>query len=176
MNQPTRRIFRHMTQLALDIDWPINSFDLLSTLTDLSQLTEIWLFLSNHHYFDSNTLYMLLDQACNARTLGISYDNDSTLITEEIFSVISRQIEHLKIRTTDVVCMQLILECVEHVSSVSFIRDRGSASAWTDMIEWLTERGSQFSQSDDHKSLQVWLNTVVTEQSNITTGHYGVTN
>ena len=176
MNQPTRRLFQHMNQLALDIDWPINSFDLLSTLTDLSQFTEIWLFLSDYHYFDSNTLYMLLDQACNVRTLGISYDNDSTLITEDIFAVISRQIEHLKVRTTDVDCMQLILEYVENLSSVTFIRDRGSASAWTDMIEWLIQRGSQFSQSDDHKSLQVWLGAVASEKSQITTGHCRVTN
>ena len=118
---------------------------------------------------------MLLNQAYNVRTLGISYNNDSTFITEDILAVISRQIEHLKVRTTDIVCMQLILECVENLSSVTFIRDRGSASSWTYMIEWLTQRESQFSASEDHKSLQVWLNTVATEQCGITIGPYRVT-
>ncbi len=171
MNQPTHRIFQHITQLALDIDWPIHSFHLLSALTDLSQLTELWLFLSDYHCFDSNTLYSLFNLACNVRTLGISYDYDSTLITEDICSVISRQIEHLKVRTTDIDCMQLVLESVEHLSSVTFIRDRGSASSWADIIEWLIERGNQFSQSADHKSLQVWLDMITAEQSEIATGH-----
>jgi hypothetical protein len=126
MNEPTGHIFDKMTQLALDIDWPINSFDFLSTLVDCSQLSEIWLFLSIHHYFESNTMSTLLDLAYNVRTLGISYDDDSTPIPADTCSVISRQIEHLKVRTTYAECMQLVLECVEHLSSVTFIRDRGS--------------------------------------------------
>jgi hypothetical protein len=146
-----------MTRLALDIDWPINSFDLLSTLADCSQLTEIWLFLSNHHYFEANTMKTLLDLAYNVRTLGISYDGDSITIPDDICSAISPQVEHLKVHTTYNECMLLVLERVEHLSSVVFVRDRGSMNSWTDIIEWLTERRRKFSQSDNHRSLQVWL-------------------
>ena len=160
-----------MTQLALDIDWPINSFHLLSTMADCSRLTEIWLFLSNHHYFESNTMKTLLNLAYNVRTLGISYDDDSTSIPEDICAAISRQVEHLKVRTTYVECMQMVLECVKHLSSVVFLRDRGSKNSWADIIEWLTERGRQFSQSDDHRSLQVWLDETSSELSEIKTGH-----
>lgn len=171
MNPPTDRIFHRMTHLALDIDWPINSFDLLATLTDLSQLREIWLFLSGYHRFDWNMLYILFELASNVRTLAISYNDDSTFITEDIFSIISHQIEHLKVRTTNIDCMQLIIECAEHLSSITFIRDRASDTSWIEIIEWLIQRGNRFSQSDDHKSLQVWIDTIPNQQLQITTDH-----
>ena len=171
MNQPVDRIFQHITQLALDIHWPINSFQLLSTLIDLSQLTEIWLFLSDCHYFESKTLHTLLRLAYNVQTLGISYRNDSTEITKGICSVISRQVKHLKVQTTDVECMQLVLQYVENVSSVTFIRQRGSPSSWTDMIKWLTGKGKKISLSDDTRSLQVWLDVTGSDQTEITHGH-----
>jgi hypothetical protein len=160
-----------MTQLALDIDWPINSFHLLSTLADCSRLTEIWLFLSDHHCFESNTMKTLLKLAYNVRTLGISYDDDSTSIPADIWSAISHQVEHLKVRTTYVECMQMVLECMKHLSSIVFVRNRGSKNSWADIIEWLTERGRQFAQSDDHRSLQVWHDETSSELPEMTTDH-----
>jgi hypothetical protein len=112
----------------------------------------------------------LLDLAYNVRTLGISYDDDSTPIPADTCSVISRQIEHLKVRTTYAECMQLVLECVEHLSSVTFIRDRGSTNSWTDIIQWLTQTGRNFSQSNDYKTLQVWFDRTSSELSQTTTG------
>lgn len=163
IEQSTDRIFQHVNQLALDINWPINSFDLLTTLCDLSQLTKISLFFSGYHYFESHTLRDLLNLARNVRTLHMSYTDDLTLINEDICSVISRQIEQLEVQTMDLACMQLILTCVEQVSRITFISNRTSSDSWAGIIEWLTGRGMQFSQSNDHRFLQVWLNTTASE-------------
>ncbi|CAM4952870.1 unnamed protein product [Rotaria socialis] len=154
LSQPTQQIVNNVTHLALDIDWPIDSFDFLSTLVDFSKLTEIWLFLSHHHYFDSITMEMLLNLARNVRTIGISYDDDSTQITADMCSVLCRQIEQLKVKTMDFGSMKLILESVKNMSSVAFVSHRGSASSWTDMIKWLDQTGRAFSQSNDYRSLQ----------------------
>ncbi|CAF4132523.1 unnamed protein product [Rotaria magnacalcarata] len=157
LSQPTHQIVNNITHLALDIDWPIDSFDLLSTLIDFSKLTEIWLFLSRHHYFDSFTMELLLNLARNVRTIGISYDDDSTQITEDMRLVLCRQIEQLKVKTMDFGSMKLTLESMKNMSSVTFVSHRGSTISWTDMIKWLNQTGRAFSQSNDCRSLQVWL-------------------
>ncbi|CAF4064491.1 unnamed protein product [Rotaria magnacalcarata] len=157
LSQPTHQIVNNITHLALDIDWPIDSFDLLSTLVDFSKLTEIWLFLSHHHYFDSFTMELLLNLARNVRTIGISYDDDSTQITEDMRVVLCRQIEQLKVKTMDFGSMKLTLESMKNMSSVTFLSHRGSTISWTDMIKWLNQTGRAFSQSNDCRSLQVRL-------------------
>ncbi|CAF1625799.1 unnamed protein product [Rotaria magnacalcarata] len=154
LSQPTHQIVNNITHLALDIDWPIDSFDLLSTLVDFSKLTEIWLFLSHHHYFDSFTMELLLNLARNVRTIGISYDDDSTQITEDMRVVLCRQIEQLKVKTMDFGSMKLTLESMKNMSSVTFLSHRGSTISWTDMIKWLNQTGRAFSQSNDCRSLQ----------------------
>ncbi|CAF2100338.1 unnamed protein product [Rotaria magnacalcarata] len=154
LSQPTHQIVNNITHLALDIDWPIDSFDLLSTLIDFSKLTEIWLFLSRHHYFDSFTMELLLNLARNVRTIGISYDDDSTQITEDMRLVLCRQIEQLKVKTMDFGSMKLTLESMKNMSSVTFVSHRGSTISWTDMIKWLNQTGRAFSQSNDCRSLQ----------------------
>lgn len=157
MRQPPEHMFQQINRLALDIDWPIGQLSFLSTLFDLSQLIELHLFLSNYHYFEANTLNDLLDLAYNVRILGLSYDDDSKVIPEDICSVISSRIKHLQVRTVDIKCMQLILEHIEHLSSVTFIHHQCLKRSWTDMIQWLAETGRKFTQSNDCRSLQVWL-------------------
>lgn len=126
-------------------------------MTDLSQLMELQLFLSNNHYFKVNVLTDLLDLAYNVQILGLSYDDDdSTVIPEDMCSIISRRIKHLQIRTIDVKCMQSILARINGISSITFVSHSGSKSSWINMISWLNETGRKFTQSRDHRFLQVW--------------------
>ncbi|UJR29244.1 hypothetical protein I4U23_010458 [Adineta vaga] len=158
LNRPVRHICHYTTQMVLYIDWPRYPFNLLSSFVDCSKLNEIWLFLSDYHYFESDIMNNLLDLAYNVQTLGISYDDDSTVISEDILhSVISHHVKHLKIRTLNAKCIQLVLEYVKNLSSVTFVYDQASINSWADIIEWLTTRGKTFSRSKNHHSIQVWL-------------------
>ncbi|CAF1187474.1 unnamed protein product [Rotaria sp. Silwood1] len=162
LNYPTDRIFNNMTQLALDFTLPINSCHFLSSLTDFSQLTIIWLFITNHHYFELNIINMLLNIACNLRTIGISYDDDddddSRSFIKNLCSTISGSIENLKVRTTNIEYMQLYLQCVQYLSTVTFIRHRNSKDSWKEFIQWLITEERKFLLSNDHQSVQVFIN------------------
>ncbi len=65
--------------------------------------------------------------------------------------------------------MKLILERVEHLSTVTFINDWRLLSHQTEMIEWLNEKQRKFSIANDYQSLQVWFNKNTIESSEIET-------
>ncbi len=69
-------MFNKWNQLVLDINdyfcWQMCSFELLSKLINLSQLNEIWLFISCRENFDPKVINTLLEQASNVHTLGIT--------------------------------------------------------------------------------------------------------
>ena len=166
-------MFKKWNQLVLDIDdyfcWQMCSFELLSTLINLSQLNEIWLFISCRANFDPKVINSLLEQASNVHTLGISHYGDFTSIIENVCCVLIHQIDHLKIRLTYINYMKLILERVEHLSTVTFINDWRLLSDQTKMIEWLNEKQRKFSITNDYQSLQVWFNKNIIESSEIET-------
>ncbi len=55
--------------------------------------------------------------------MRISHDDDLTSIIDDVCDILSNQIHHLKIRLRYIDYMKLILERVEHLSSVTFIHD-----------------------------------------------------
>jgi hypothetical protein len=158
-------------RLILHIDgylsWPVSSLKFLSTLIDLPQSNEIWLVIIGRETFASNIINSLFEQASNVRTLGISHNNDLTSIIDDICSVVSHRIDHLKIRLNYINYMKLILERIEHVSTITFIHDWRLLSHQTKMIEWLNEKQRKFSIANDYQSLQAWLNKDSTESSEI---------
>ena len=162
------------TRLVLNIDdficWhQLSSFELFSTLINLSQLNEIWLFISCREGFDRKAINNLLERTPNVHTFGISYNNDLKLIIEEVCSVLSHRIDHLKVRVNYIDYMKLILERVEHVSTITFIYNWRLLTHQTEMIEWLNKKQRKFSIANDHQSLQVWLKKNIIESSEVET-------
>ncbi|CAF3684641.1 unnamed protein product [Rotaria sp. Silwood1] len=104
---------------------------------------------------------MLLNIACNLRTIGISYDDDddddSRSFIKNLCSTISGSIENLKVRTTNIEYMQLYLQCVQYLSTVTFIRHRNSKDSWKEFIQWLITEERKFLLSNDHQSVQVFI-------------------
>ena len=161
-----------MTRLVLGIDdeWPLDLLAHLSTLIDLQQLNEIY-FVCDNCCSGSSTINAVLKQACNVRTLGLSYYRDLTTSIEKISSLVSSQIVHLKVQTKNIDFMKLTIERFEHLSSITFVHHQSLPNFWMEIIEWLIEKRRHFLLKNDHRSLQVWLNKNTSEQSEIKTDH-----
>jgi hypothetical protein len=163
----------YISQLALDIggkSWS-HAFEYLSSLIDLSQLHQIWLFASKNRPFRISTVNILLKQASNVRTLGLSYDDDLTPFIDELCSVASYQIDHLELKTKSIDNMKLILERVSHLSSVTFLQHSCSSNSFMEMSKWLAEKGRQFNVSDNHQSLQIRFEKNTGSPAEMTVGH-----
>ncbi|CAF1337887.1 unnamed protein product [Rotaria sordida] len=165
---------RHISQLALDIGgkWWSHAFDYLPLLIDLSQLDEIWLFVPKNRPFRISTINILFKQACNVRTLGLSYDDDDLApLMDGICSVVSFQIDHLKLKTKSIDSMKLVLERVNHLNSVTFVQHPSSSNSFMEMAQWLIEKGRQFTISDNHQSLQITFEKNTDKPAEMKTGH-----
>ncbi len=126
-------------------------------MTNLSQLKEIWFLLSCKQTFQASQINTILEKAPDVRTFGIKNNGTLRSNIEVQCAAISRQINHLTIRSPDSDAMKLIVEHVEHLSTITFICDWSSSKTWTKMIKWLREKERKFSITDDHRSLQVWM-------------------
>lgn len=155
-------MFRNTTQLTLEIDkkWSQKSFECLSMQIDLVRLTQIWLVMDFRCALDSNMVNALLERAYNVYSLGISLKchEVSTGRAQSICAIIPRQIEHLKVVTKNVETIKLILQQVEHLSSVTFFHQHDSQNIWLQIVEWLKGNERYYrSQQDDH-FLEIWFN------------------
>jgi hypothetical protein len=161
-------LFDNVIRLGLDIDWyddwkRSGSFELLSKLIDLSQLKEIWYLLSCKQTFQASTLNTILEKAPDVRTFGIKNNGSLRSNIEDECAAISRQIDHLTIRSIDTDAMVLILEHVEDLSTITFICDWSSSKTWRKMIRCLREKERKFSITDDHRCVKVWLKNNIDE-------------
>ncbi|CAF1141273.1 unnamed protein product [Adineta ricciae] len=158
-HKKNRYTFQSIAHLALDLYPSIASYQLLSALSDYSQLREIWLFFNaDDHQLGCNVMRDILNLVGNVPTVGISYTNDWTLIPEGILdAIISHQVKHLIIRTTYEECMQSVVTYARQLTTITFIRDQCSLNAWTHMTRWLDNNGNKYSVKDDSRSLCVYF-------------------
>ncbi|CAF3906917.1 unnamed protein product [Rotaria sordida] len=118
------------------------------------------------------TINILFKQACNVRTLGLSYDDDDLApLMDGICSVVSFQIDHLKLKTKSIDSMKLVLERVNHLNSVTFVQHPSSSNSFMEMAQWLIEKGRQFTISDNHQSLQITFEKNTDKPAEMKTGH-----
>jgi hypothetical protein len=134
-------------------------------LIDLSQLKDVWLLYSCKQTFHAGFINALLEKAPNVRTFGIKNNGSWRSVMEDECSALSRQIDHLTIRSLDTSSIKLILERVEHLFTITFICDWSSSDTWRKIIPWLRGKEKKFSITADHRSLQVWLKKNITESS-----------
>lgn len=164
-------MFNKWNRLILDMDgftcWKFQSFDYLSTLINLSQLNEIWLFIPYREGFNPEFINNLLEKASNVKTLGISHYGDFTSIIDDVSSILSNHVDHLKIRLEYINYMKLIVERVQQFSSITFIHDWSLLSHQMEMIEWLNQKQIKFSIKNDYQYLQIWFNKNIIESSEI---------
>ncbi|UJR38731.1 hypothetical protein I4U23_031396 [Adineta vaga] len=159
---PKYYLFDNVIQLGLDIDhydrWQeSSSFELLSKLVNLSQLKEIYFLLSNKQTFQASHVNTILEKATNVRTFGVKNNGSLRDNPENECAALSRQIEHLIIRSPDITNMKVIAEHVQHLSTITFICEWSSSRTWKEVINWLKRKERKFSVTDDHRSIQIWM-------------------
>jgi hypothetical protein len=126
---------------------------------DLVRLTQIWLIIDFRCALDSNTVNTLLERAYNVHSLGISIKCHEVSIerAQSICGIVPHQIEHLKVVTKNIETIKLILQQVEHLSSITFFHRHDSQNVWVQTVEWLRKNERYYkSQQDDH-FLQIWF-------------------
>ncbi|CAF2154678.1 unnamed protein product [Rotaria magnacalcarata] len=175
-NEAKRLIYHNLykiTQLVLDITdkWPLGSLELLLTLINLSQLTEIHLFISETHVLWTKPIHMLLEQAFNVHTFGISYADDLTPSIMDISSMVFRHVDHLIMQTKNIDCISAVLDCFDHLSSVTFVNLQNYPRTWAKIIEQVNKQGNKYSLIHDDKFLQVLFDKDLSELSKIEQSH-----
>ncbi|CAF4734443.1 unnamed protein product [Rotaria sp. Silwood2] len=158
------RLFHQVSDLDIRIEgtWSIDCVHLISTLMDLSQLRKLKLI----DKFDRNSSQIIItnylkifEQVHNVRSLVIIIpwlSKTDTKITNQLCSMIPSHIEHLKIDVRSIKDMKIVLERLDHLSSVTF-RFFDSTSTWqTKIIEWVLYRRDLI-HCKETSELHLWL-------------------
>ncbi|UJR38406.1 hypothetical protein I4U23_031075 [Adineta vaga] len=156
---PDPNLFRHVSQLVLDIHDQLSADSLtnLSSLIDLSQLNEMWLFQHDKCLLQPKTINILFEQALNLRTLGLWSSNDFIGQLENICSAISYRVDHLHIRLKQLHWIKLVFTCIKGVSIVTFEYEHRCLTSILDITKWLKQKRKIFSINEECKSIRVEL-------------------
>jgi len=152
-------LFNKLTKfiLRLDGDWPRNSLELLSSLIDLSTITELELRIDFTLGDISKTtvgIVTFLEKTTNVRSLIIP---SRTVSIKTICSIVSHRVQHLQISVNSVEDMKMILKRFDHLSSVTFIFSASSLVPIAEIIEWLIRNDRDFTYQSTQCSLSLWL-------------------
>ncbi|CAF1361848.1 unnamed protein product [Rotaria sp. Silwood1] len=163
-NMPSiTRLFHQVSDLDIQIDntWSIDCVHLVSTLIDLSQIRKLKLldkFDPDSSQIMTTNYLKIFEQAYNVRSLIIIIHwlaKTDTKITNQLCSIIPSHIEHLTIDVRSMKDMKIVLERVDHLSSVTF-RFYDSKSTWQTIIEWISDR-RDLTYCKESGELHIWL-------------------
>jgi hypothetical protein len=151
----------------MDGQWPINSLEFFSTVFVLSQLVKI----SLNIWFDNdfaqctiNGLTTLLERTPNVHTL---HNHNRTANAEMICSIVPRHIKYLQMRINHINDMKMVLEQLQHLSSVTFHFSICSPNYPTKIIKWLKLRGTPFTFWCNPYCIHLWLDNNIPRLKNM---------
>jgi len=101
----------------------------------------------------------LLEQSLNIHSLVITatwLDETCTSNMENFCSIFPHHIKHLEIDIDNINDMKIILDRLEHLSSVAFRYLNGEEDWQTHMTEWLSEKGDS-TYCMEYDTLHIWL-------------------
>ncbi|CAF3362937.1 unnamed protein product [Rotaria socialis] len=111
----------------------------------------------HYQHIAPSTINSILEKAPDVRIFEVANNGSLRDNPEDECAVLSRQIDHLRIRSPDIAGMKLILERVEHLSTITFMCDSSSPTTWKKIIKWLHEKEKKYSITADYRFLQVFL-------------------
>ncbi|CAF1342097.1 unnamed protein product [Rotaria sordida] len=164
-NMPSiTRLFHQASDLDIRIDgtWSIDCVHLISTLIDLSQLRKLKLidkFDEDSSQIMTTNYLKIFEQAYNVRSLIIIIPwltKTDTKITNQLCSMIPSHIAHLKIDVRSMKDMKIVLERVDHLSSVTFRFFNSKSTRQTKIIEWISDR-RDLTYCKESDELRIWL-------------------
>jgi hypothetical protein len=156
MNSP---VFHQVTELKLEMDgrWPIDSLQFFSTIFDLSHLVKISLniwFDNDFAQYTINALNNLFERAPNVHTLD---NHNSTASAKMICAIVHPHFKYLQVKINQINDMKMILERLQHLSSVTFHFPICSSNYPTKIIKWLKQRRTSFTFWCNSYCIHLWL-------------------
>lgn len=148
-------IFHQVTELELQMNeqWLINSLQFFAPLLNLTQLVKICFDIDDDSY-TITSIVGLLKEAPNIHTLQ-SYNR--TINSEVICAIVPHHVKHLKIKIDRIKDMKIILEQLDHLSSVIFQYPVYSLNYPPNIIKWLKQRGKSFTFWCNLSHIHLWL-------------------
>ena len=153
-------------------EWSSDSNEFLSTLIDLSHLTTLELYVDFDHCLLSNTIKnigYILEKTHNVRSLTLSNSccrSNLNGIVEDFCSIIPHHVKHLDIYDIDLNDIKILLERLQHLSSVSFLFPFDMPFSPTEIVGWLSQR-RDFTYLVDKSSMSIWLGQNINVQSKL---------
>jgi hypothetical protein len=146
----------------VDQEWSSECIQYLSTLLDLSRLDKLTFNPDFNPTYIRNTLHninILMELVYNLNTLALhpysSYD--STIIMENICTIIPHHIKHLEVTIKDIDTMKIILDHHEHLWSLTLLASSDRSMPWSEFIEELINRKKDFVHWESYYSLRIWF-------------------
>jgi len=153
-----------VTELILEMSnqWSIVSSQFFSTLFNLSHLLKI----SLNIYFDKdstwyimNAIINLLDEAPNLHTF---HNHNKSVNAEMICSIVPRHVKYLQVNINWINDMKIIVEQLDHLSSITFQFSTYSPNRSKKFVKWLMQRKTSFTFWANSLCLHIWLDTNLT--------------
>ncbi len=158
-------IFANVNELKLFVDenWPDESFDFLSNLMNFSNLNSLTLIVAENRHLSPElirNLRLLFKKTPHIETLSIKSGQSplSCKITlEEIFQIVPKQVKHLQVMVKDFDDIIMIIDRLQHLSSIQIQIVRVMARGFSESRPAITGKreGSTCQKMDPF--LQMWL-------------------
>ncbi len=146
----------------MDQEWSTECIQHLSKILDLSRLDKIIFnpdFNQNSIRNTIDNINILLGLAYNLSTLSIHpySSDDGIVIMENICTIIPNHIKYLEVTVKDTDSMKMILDHHEHLSGLTFLASSHRSLPWSEFIEELINRRTDFVYWESYFSLRIWF-------------------
>ncbi|CAF0982452.1 unnamed protein product [Rotaria sp. Silwood1] len=158
--QSNQFFFRRIAELELS-EYALDSFNYLSELVDLSQVIKLRILLSDREEYFPKTqekLINLFKETNHIRSLEIFFEPTFTIdsvLLENLCSLIPHHVKHLDIEAKTLTDLYLVLEQLQHLSSITF---RRLTLPLYSLTEWDTLMRRHVTYRYHEGSLHIWLN------------------
>ena len=151
-----------MTELALSEN-ALDSFNYHSTMVDLSRVLKLKILFSDPNEFVSKTqtkLLSLLQRTNHVHSFELSFEHgfvSEPLLIESICLLVPRHVKHLNIEVRTLLNINLVLERLQHLTSITFRNLHSSILSIEKLTEWYAQLNRDLTYRYHNGSLRLWL-------------------
>ncbi len=154
-----------MIELKLRVhgEWPIDSLHFISMLVDLLHLQTLSFQSDFEQSTVSNTvenLVTLVNRAsniCSLILLPLTADGQYNTTMTTLCSIVSFHVKHLTLKIQNLDDMKIVVEKLQHLSSVSFNFPSDRKINSNEIIDWLINNGRNLTHLENDYSLHFWF-------------------
>jgi len=150
-------------KLRVHGEWPIDSLHFISMLVDLLHLQTLSFQSDFEQSTVSNTvdnLVTLVNRAsniCSLILLPLTTNGQYNTTMATLCSIVSFHVKHLTSKIQNLDDMKIVVEKLQHLSSVSFNFPSDRKINSNEIIDWLINNGRNFTHLENDYSLHFWF-------------------